>query len=61
LQPTAWRDIAAWPFVDGWLNMGGDRVQSTIKIRQAGFNCCIDSHDSVVRQLHRLRQYRLIP
>ncbi|WP_350023226.1 SDR family oxidoreductase [Pseudomonas protegens] len=61
LRPTPWEQIAAWPFVDGWLNTGYDMVQSTIKIRQAGFTGCIDSHQSVLEQLQRLRDYRLIP
>lgn len=61
LRQTPWEQIAAWPFVDGWLNAGYDMVQSTIKIRQAGFQGCIDSHQSVLDQLQRLRDYRLIP
>lgn len=61
LRQTPWEQMAAWPFVDGWLNAGYDMVQSTIKIRQAGFQGCIDSHQSVLEQLQRLRDYRLIP
>ncbi|WP_256667498.1 SDR family oxidoreductase [Pseudomonas sp. Fl5BN2] len=61
LRQTPLEQIAAWPFVDGWLNAGYDMVQSTIKIRQAGFSGCIDSHQSVLEQLQRLRDYRLIP
>lgn len=61
LQSTPWEQIAAWPFLDGWLNLGYDMVQSTIKIRQAGFHGCIDTHQSIREQLQRLRELRLIP
>ena len=36
-------------------------VQSTIKIRRAGFAECIDSHESLLRNLDLLRRHRLIP
>ena len=61
LQPTPWEQLAAWPFVDGWLNTGYDMVQSTIKIRQAGFHGCIDTHQSIREHLQNLRERRLIP
>ncbi len=41
LKPTSWSEIVTWAFLDGWLNTSYDMVQSTIKIRQAGFNYCI--------------------
>ncbi|MCF5732954.1 hypothetical protein [Pseudomonas syringae] len=44
LRETPWADVAAWPFLDAMLNIPYDMVQSTIKIRQAGFPDCIDSH-----------------
>ena len=61
LQATPWTEIAAWPFLDGWLNTDFDMVQSTIKIRRAGFTGCIDTHESIVQHLGHLREYRLIP
>lgn len=61
LVPTPWDEIAAWPFADFVLNVQHDFVQSTIKIRRAGFVDCIDTHESVTGQLTRLRQMRLIP
>ncbi len=61
LRPTPYREIAAWPFVEGWLGTGYDMVQSTIKIRRAGFAECIDSHESLLRNLDLLRRHRLIP
>ena len=61
LAPLRLEQVAAWPFVDGWLSMGEDMVQSTIKIRHAGFTGCIDTHDSVRQTLERMRRARLIP
>jgi hypothetical protein len=43
------------------LNIDFDMVQSTITIRQAGFNDCIDTHESLINQLDRLRTAKLIP
>ncbi|MGF6492164.1 nucleoside-diphosphate-sugar epimerase [Luteibacter sp. 621] len=61
LVPTSWSEIAAWPFVQGIVNVGFDLVQSTVKIRQAGFGECIDTHQSYLGHLQRLRDARLIP
>jgi nucleoside-diphosphate-sugar epimerase len=61
LKETPWADVAAWPFLDAVLNIPYDMVQSTIKIRQAGFPDCIDSHESLKLQVHRLRAARIIP
>ncbi|MFC7550362.1 SDR family oxidoreductase [Plantactinospora sp. GCM10030261] len=61
LRPVPYHRIASWGFADGIWNAGFDMVQSTIKIRQAGFGDCVDSHDSMVRQLTRLRERRYVP
>lgn len=61
LVPTPWDRLIAWPFVDACLNMNYDLVQSTIKIRQAGFEPCLDTHDSVLASIARLRKHRIIP
>jgi hypothetical protein len=34
---------------------------AAVKIRQAGFADCIDTHQSFRRQLTRLREMRIIP
>jgi hypothetical protein len=47
--------------VDWMLNFGEEVIQSTIKIRQAGFADCIDTHQSFSRQLSRLRDMRIVP
>ena len=61
LRPLPLSAVAAWPFVDGWFAMESDMVQSTIKIRQAGFTACIDTHESFVVNLEQLQHLRLIP
>ncbi|MEA9997306.1 SDR family oxidoreductase [Pseudomonas sp. 10B1] len=61
LKDTPWTDVAAWPFLDAVLNIRYDMVQSTIKIRQAGFHDCIDSHESLKLQVARLREARIAP
>lgn len=61
LVATPYDQIAAWPFLDAVLNLPFDMVQSTIKIRQAGFADCVDSHQSLRRQLGRLRAAKILP
>jgi len=61
LHATPYEQIANWAFVDWMLNFREETIQSTIKIRQAGFADCIDTHQSFRRQLTRLRDLRIIP
>jgi nucleoside-diphosphate-sugar epimerase len=61
LHATPYNQIANWAFVDWMLNFGEEVIQSTIKIRQAGFADCIDTHQSFRRQLNRLRDMRVVP
>ena len=61
LHATPYNQIANWAFVDWMLNFGEEVIQSTIKIRQAGFADCIDTHQSFRRQLNRLRDMRIVP
>src|ERR1700691_2912022 len=61
LHATPYNQIANWAFVDWMLNFREETIQSTIKIRQAGFADCIDTHQSFKRQLIRLRDLRIIP
>ncbi|WP_137845372.1 SDR family oxidoreductase [Microbacterium sp. 2FI] len=60
LRETTFPDFVAWPFVEGWWRTEFDMVQSTIKIRQAGFADCIDSHQSFLDHLSALRDDRFI-
>jgi nucleoside-diphosphate-sugar epimerase len=61
LHATPYDQIANWAFVDWMLNFRDETILSTIKIRQAGFADCIDTHQSFRRQLTRLREMRIIP
>jgi nucleoside-diphosphate-sugar epimerase len=61
LHATPYGQIANWAFVDWMLNFREETILSTIKIRQAGFADCIDTHQSFRRQLTRLRDMRIIP
>jgi hypothetical protein len=61
LFPTPYEQIANWAFVDFMLNFPEETILSTIKIRQAGFADCIDTHQSFKRQLSKSREMRIIP
>jgi nucleoside-diphosphate-sugar epimerase len=61
LRPTPYHQIASWDFADGVWWSQHDMVQSTIKIRQAGFAECLDSHHSITSKLRQLRQNRHLP
>ncbi|WP_291049702.1 SDR family oxidoreductase [Herbiconiux sp.] len=61
LRITELDDFVRWPFVQGWLDTGYDMVQSTVKIRIAGFGDAIDSHESLRDHLLQLRRHRFIP
>ncbi|WP_394827715.1 SDR family oxidoreductase [Pendulispora albinea] len=61
LVPTPWSQVASWGFADAVFGMEFDLVQSTIKIRKAGFHGAEDSHESVLAHLARLRREKYIP
>lgn len=61
LVSTKWEDVVSWAFMDAMLRLDTDLIQSTIKIRQAGFPGCEDSHESFLSHLGRLRAARRIP
>jgi nucleoside-diphosphate-sugar epimerase len=61
LLPLTLDRAVSWPFVDDWFGNGGDMVQSTIKIRQAGFGGCIDTHQSFIENFDSLRALNFIP
>jgi hypothetical protein len=61
LHATPYDQIANWAFVDWMLNFREEAILSTIKIRQAGFADCIDTHQSFGRQRTRLHDVCIIP
>jgi nucleoside-diphosphate-sugar epimerase len=61
LRTTPWAQIVSWPFTEAIWRTDHDLVQSTVKIRKAGFAGCEDSHTSLVSGLRRLRALRFVP
>ncbi|WP_234816726.1 MULTISPECIES: SDR family oxidoreductase [Mycolicibacterium] len=61
LLPLSLDRAVSWPFVDDWFGNDGDMVQSTIKIRQAGFGGCLDTHQSFIENFATLRALNFIP
>jgi hypothetical protein len=61
LHATPYDQIANWAFADWMLNFREEAILSTIKIRQAGFADCIDTHQSFGRQRTRLHDVCIIP
>ncbi|WP_100809661.1 MULTISPECIES: SDR family oxidoreductase [unclassified Microbacterium] len=60
LRSVGFADFVSWPFIEGWWQTDFSMIQSTIKIRQAGFGECIDTHDSFIEHLTALRKARII-
>ena len=60
LIPTDYAAASAWHFADAIFATEYDMIQSTIKIRRAGFAGCVDTHTSVVDQLMMLRSRRYV-
>ena len=58
LHATPYDQIANWAFVDWMLNFRDETIQSAIKIRQAGFADCIDTHQTFSQQRTRPRSAR---
>jgi nucleoside-diphosphate-sugar epimerase len=66
LEPLAYDQIVgqAWQFADMCFGFGAGApysMLSTIKIRKAGFNDCIDSTDMLIELLGDLEDRRIIP
>jgi NADH:flavin oxidoreductase / NADH oxidase family len=61
LRATPYSQIANWAFMDRVVDFRDETALRTIKIPQAGFACSIDTHQSLRRQLTRLRDLRIVP
>lgn len=61
LQPIPYKQVVSWGFGDFVFGQGFDNVSSTIKIRQAGFQECLDSEAMFAGLFERLREMRLLP
>lgn len=54
-------EVAFWPTGDGIFSQAWDNVRSTIKLRQTGFQDCIDSRTMVLDIMEELIERRIIP
>lgn len=67
LQPVTLAQLinSSWQFADRNFAYGqadpDDRIVSPIKLRQAGFNDCRDTEESILYWLARMQQARLLP
>jgi hypothetical protein len=61
LQPVPYEQIVNWSFGDFAFRQGFDNVFSTIKVRQAGFNDCLDSETMFSQFFAKLRDLKLLP
>ncbi|TFD82775.1 SDR family oxidoreductase [Cryobacterium fucosi] len=61
LRPTPYEQLTSWEFADSLWAADFDMVQSTIKIRQAGFAGSLDSHHNIATKLRQLRRDKFLP
>lgn len=65
LRPYKYRELVpSWEFADftfRYRQTPFESVQSTVKIRQAGFHDCVDTEDMFVRRLRDLQQAGVLP
>jgi nucleoside-diphosphate-sugar epimerase len=61
LQSVPYEQIVNWSFGDFVFRQGFDNVFSTIKVRQAGFNDCLDSETMFSEFFAKLRDLKLLP
>jgi len=55
-------EVAAnWSFASGFLSIGHDLHSSTVKIRKAGFQSCVDSEDRLFELFDALVTRKVIP
>jgi nucleoside-diphosphate-sugar epimerase len=61
LRPTAYEDIAAWPFADYVFGCDWDVMSDTLKIRGAGFDQYVRSDAMFLRLFRQFRELRALP
>jgi nucleoside-diphosphate-sugar epimerase len=61
LEPTPYREVAAWPFADYVFGCDWDVMTDTLKIRQAGFHDCTRSDAMFLRLFRKFREMRVLP
>jgi nucleoside-diphosphate-sugar epimerase len=61
LRDVPYKTLVSWPFCDGMFSVGYDLIQSTVKIRKAGFHDTEDTESTFCKWLERLRSQGYIP
>jgi nucleoside-diphosphate-sugar epimerase len=61
LRSIPYEQLKSWEFADSLWSADFDMIQSTIKIRQAGFPDSIDSHQNITTKLRQLRDDKYLP
>jgi nucleoside-diphosphate-sugar epimerase len=61
LRPVAYKDTALWSYGDFVFTPGYDIMSDTLKLRQAGFDRCMDTEKMFIELFERLRAARVIP
>jgi nucleoside-diphosphate-sugar epimerase len=61
LRPVPFEQTALWPYGDFVFTPGYDIMSDTLKLRQTGFNRCVDTEKMFVELFGKLRAARVIP
>jgi hypothetical protein len=61
LQNHALAELTNWDYLDMALGNSYDQMSSITKIRQAGWNNSLDTENTIVNQIQKLRDIKIIP
>ena len=61
LRPVAYQDTALWSYGDFVFTPAYDIMSDTLKLRQSGFDRCMDTEKMFIDLFERLRAARVIP
>ncbi len=61
LLPVAYKDVALWSYADFVFTPGYDIMSDTLKLRQTGFDRCLDTEQMFIDLFDRLRAARAVP
>ena len=61
LRPVPFAETALWPYGDFVFTPGYDIMSDTLKLRQTGFDRCMDTEKMFIGLFERLRAARVVP
>ena len=61
LKPVPYAQIALWPYADFVFTPGYDIMSDTLKLRQTGFNNCLDTEKMFLDLFKKLRAAKVVP